>query len=182
MVTLAKIPVVWSGFVGGPGVSTFYTLTTGTPPVAAFRTFFDSIKTMLPSVARIQVPSTGVTVDSATGQTNGAWSAGVSAVVAGTGAAAYSAPTGAIVNWRTGVWTGGREMRGKTFIVPLDNGNYQNDGTLLSASVTTLQTAAGALIASAPDMKVYSRHYGAVAAISSASVPDKCVVLRSRRD
>ena len=182
MATLNQIRCTWSGVTGLPGISTFYA--TGDPSflIARLKTFFEAVKTSIPTGITIAYPSSGITVDTATGQANGAWSSTTTASTSCTATGTYQAPTGAVVNWKTGVYVNGRELRGKTFLVPLANGAFGSDGKLLSTNVTSFTTAAAAVPGGGNPLVVWSKTAAANAPVTSATVPAKVAVLRSRRD
>lgn len=86
-----------------------------------------------------------------------------------------------LVRWRTGVYNNGREIRGRTFIPGMCEGN-STDGAPTSGTVTQLQTAAGAILAaSGADLVVWSRK-GTFAPVAAGSPWNKWATLRSRRD
>src|SRR5450759_2662767 len=104
----------WTGFIGAPGVSTFYVIA-GTNANPFLHDFFDTIKAYLPQDVTIQVEATGDTLDYATGALVGAWSGTSVSPVVGTSANAYSAVTGALVRWGSATFLSGRRLRGHTF-------------------------------------------------------------------
>jgi hypothetical protein len=179
-----RVRVVWSGLGGLPGLSTFY-MDTATSDPTAIRTFFDAIKTQFPSPLTWQVENSGDKVNEINGEIVGSWAGPAQTVVSGISAAAYSAPSGAIVRWITGAVVDGRRPTGRTFLVPLLSSAYDSSGTLSSTAVTTIQGAATALV-SALALKVWHRPKagtgGQALVITSALVPDKAYVLRRRRD
>lgn len=99
-----------------------------------------------------------------------------------------------MVRWNTAGIVNSRRVRGRTFIVPVVNHVYAADGTLDTPDITTLQTAADAFIAaSGSTPQVWSRPFpgsandptprvGTAHNITTAVVPDKAVVLTTRRD
>jgi hypothetical protein len=109
-------------------------------------------------------------------------------VVNGGGSGAYSAPSGAVLHWLTGTVRNGRRLRGRTFIVPLANSNYEANGTLAAGTITAIQNAGLALMDEATTrLVVYGRPApnaadGVAALVTGARVPDMAAVLRSRRD
>lgn len=181
MTSLAKAQVLWTGFTGGPGVSTFY-FDAATPNVAALRTFFEAIKAQIASTVTLKYPASGLQIDSITGQPIGSWSSTPPADTVCSGAGAYSAAVGAVVNWRTGFYTGGRELRGKTFIVPLSAQVFTATGSIGSAAQLAIQNAGAALVTSATTMRIWSKSQGVAAQASTVSVPSMGAVLTSRRD
>lgn len=182
MASLCKIQISWTGISTGPGVSTFYLDNTGTPDLTPFKTFFEAIKTSIPAAVTIKYPSSGLRIDSFTGAATGTWAATAPADTVATGAGTYSAPVGAIINWRTGVYSAGRELRGKTFVVPLASVCFGGTGLLQGTTQTQLQNAAIALKNTAVTLVAFSKTHHDIAPVSTASVPLLAAVLRSRRD
>lgn len=181
MVALNQIRVTWSNLPGFPGVSTFYSVGDVTFAINKIQSFFDGLKARIPAPCVISYPTAGNVVDSGTGLATAAWTAAPSGATTCTGGGNYAAPVGAVVNWHTGLYVGGRELRGKTFIVPLTAGQFAPDGTLDPLTVTALQTQANGAIGGGNPLHVWGKTAGANAPVTAASVPDKAVVLRSRR-
>ena len=175
--------IAWSGFIGAPGVSTFYSLSAGSASQTAVRAFYNSIASALPSVVTVTFPSGGRIIDTDSHEAVGTWvDPSPPLPVTGTGGTGYAAPTGAVVNWLTGVFNAGRELRGKTFLVPLTNAAFDIQGNIASATLTQLRSAATTLVGAWTDMRIYSRSTGSIGAVTTATVPDFAAVLRSRRD
>lgn len=187
MSNIAKIPVSWTGGPGGPGVSVFYSDAAATIPTGALGTFFNAVKTLIPSPITWTIPNTGDIVDSSTGTLVGSWTQGTSTVVSASGSgSSYAAGSGAVVRWNTGGIVNGRRVRGRTFFVPVVGAIYSS-GRILGTQVAVFQAAANALVASSgPDLRIWHRptaHVGGSAhAVTAAFVPDLAAVLRSRRD
>lgn len=186
MVAIERIRCQWSGFTGSPGLTTFY-CTDALTLLPAARTFFNSIAALLPAAVQISFEPFGAQIEDSTGDLTGSWSTGSTpAVVQGALAGSYSAPSGMLVNWLTNAIVGGRFLRGKTFIVP--GPVSSTDGTPNSANVSTLQAAASVLASDLGGLRVWHRptvaapSSGSSAEVLSVNVPDKFVVLRSRRD
>src|SRR5674476_946106 len=115
-----------------------------------------------------------------------------------TGGDNYAAPVGMCVDWNTGVVMDLHRLRGRTFVVPCSGAQFDVDGSPLSTAVSGLQSAGDALIAADGNLMVWHRPRAAKAAdgsrpavtaraggyanVTTAHVPDKAVVLRSRRD
>ena len=186
----------WSGFSGAPGYTNLYFLNPEVPTLAIrnttagrVRTFFDTIKSYLPSAVTITFPTEMEELDTATGDLEGTLPIDTLTNVVGTVPGAFSSPTGACVSWSTGQIVNGRRLRGRTFLIPLGQTSYQTDGTLLDA-VRTGIVAAGTTLSSFQDNLVLAIWHrpapggsdGVAAQVGSASVTDKAAVLRSRRD
>lgn len=179
---LHKYQLVWKGMSGGPGVSTFYFDAASAIPHTAMTTFVNALKTSVAATVTVQFPGSGITIDDATGNAVGSWTAAAPADVAMTSAGSYSSPVGAVINWRTGVYAGGRELRGKTFVVPLAAATMTSGGILSAATQSGIAAAANALAGSAVPPRVFSRANHTSAPVASATVPTLPAVLTSRRD
>lgn len=167
-------------------------------------TFLSQIRNYFPIDVSFAIDASGDVIDPITGQATGGWSGGTPTGVQGSDVGVYAAPVGALVRWNTGQIRSGRRVRGRTFLVPFAGGQFQQDGTLSPSALAALQTAANALVTSAaPGMLVFQRprkatnawtdvhgkvhpakaaRVGEALAVTTATVPDKAVVLRSRRD
>lgn len=199
-VDVSRVRVVWSNFVGAPGVSTFYWGGDGVPNVGSLRTFFAALAAYLPNGVTVQVPSSGDILATGDGKAHGAWVTSNQAVVTGTDVNGYAGPVGALVRWQTDTFVGGRRLRGKTFIVPLANDWNGSNGHIHPGAVTAIQNAASALVtAGGGGWHIFARPFtpsaeqaasenppaartGSSAAITSAVVPNLTAVMRSRRD
>ena len=198
-----RVHVEWSGFPGGPGLSTFY-VTDGPTAVGPISSFFSSFSRDLPVDVHINVPASGDVLDPITGLISGVWAGGTPTPSAGADAAGYNAAGGAMIKWVTAGIVRGHRVRGRTFIVPLGGDLYQTDGTLDNGVRDGILLSATNLVAAlSPNLFVWSRprkatpqwtdvrgrvhaaklaSVGEVFPIIGAVVPDKSVVLRSRRD
>lgn len=193
MVAYNRVRVTWGNWSGAPGLSTFY-FGSSSIDMTALRTFWDAIKSNIPSGITIQVPNTGDQIQDTTGQISGVWGGGPSqSVVTCTGAGSYAGATGPVVEWLSSAVIAGHRPQGKTYLVP-GVGTFDSNGSLGTAVITQIQTAAQALItAYAGEMKVLSRPFvpptgstkpprpGVASTIIAARVPDLAAVLRSRR-
>jgi len=185
MTEIYRVRSGWTGFPGGPGVTTMYFLDVATA-VASVHTFFNDVSNRIPSDVTIQVENTGEILEDTTGDMTGAWSSDAVAGVNGVMSGKYAAPVGACVDWNTDTITAGRRLRGRTFLVPLGGDAFQTDGSIGAADLVVLQAAADALIAAqSASFVVWHRGTGSGGSnglVTSAKVPDLAAVLRSRRD
>lgn len=199
-----RVKIRWSGFTGAPGYTVLHyrdfdaagggggNVTAASAQGAADRasSFASQIRSLVPSIVTMAVENDVDVLEDTTGELVTSFGVTGALSFTGSGAGAFSAPVGAVVNWRTGGVRNGRRVRGRSFIVPLAAGAFGTDGQLLPASVTTLQTAATAAVnqTGTPDLGVYARPTavgatdGAWFVATSASVPRLGAVLRSRRD
>ena len=198
MTSLNRVRVGWSGFPGAPGVSTFYFLDVATA-VASLVTLFDSIKAAFPSDVTWRVESAGDVINDVNGDLTGAWGADPVSDVAGTASGAYSAPVGGMYGWDTSTILDGHRLKGKTFLVPLSAASYDGSGTLSSGCLAVLEPAGIEFLAEqSTSFVIWHRPRAAKAAdgsrkavtardgghglVTTSRVPDKSIVLRSRRD
>lgn len=198
MTSIARIRSVFTGFPGGPGVATMYSVNTATL-AASVRAFWQAIAGALPGDVHIQVEGFGDLLEDTTGALTGAWSTATPAIVNGTSGAPYMAPAGAVINWVSATILDGRRVRGRTFVVPIAGEAEQVDGSLSAGVLGTLSGAAsGLVIAEAGGFCIWHRpraakpadgsrpavtaRAGGHALVTSHSVPDLVAVLRSRRD
>ena len=185
--SLNRVLVAWDGTgVVGPGLSTFYYAGAMTGNPAALSTFFNAIKSVIPAGLTITVPSSGDVLDESTGELTGAWSQSGGSTIATTGTANFAQGVGARCVWNTANVHLGRRVRGSTFIVPLVSSAYDSGGLVGTTVVSTLQTAADALVTSTTSTwRIWSRPNDvgsfAVSAVTSATAPRKVSTLRSRR-
>jgi len=186
-----RIRTVFEGFQGTPWLSTSYfddTAGTAQQAATAVGTFWGAVDALMdnevqwrtePDVAQLQEGTGNLeTVHSTTPVTGaGALTTLMLPVV-----------SQALIRWRTGVIINGRELRGRTFVPGLGTASNDN-GILLAASQTTLQTAAAGLIA-APNSELVIWHRpttpggsdGQTASAVSSNVWGQFATMRSRRD
>lgn len=186
MANIRRYRVVWSGFTGSPGVSTFY-FSGSVDPAPDLHTLFNAISAAFPSQVRWDFPTQGDTISDSNGALVGAFASAGAAQVPGSGSNLYSSATGIEARWNTGVVIGKRRLLGKTFLVPADGAAY-GSGVIVSGLVTTLQTAFTAWHSSTAGAAQLVWHRpkagvgGSSSPVSSVTIPNKIVVLRSRRD
>ncbi len=195
---IARIRTVLTGFPGGPGVATMYSVNNATL-AASVRAFWLAAGSYMAGGVTIQVEGGGDLLESTTGVLTGAWSGATPAVVTSPNSGVYSAPSGAVVDWLSPTILDGRRVRGRTFVVPLIGSTYEGNGTLSPSTVTGLKAAGDNLvIAESGGLCVWHRprkaraangtipavtaRLGGHALITTCRVPDIAAVLRSRRD
>jgi hypothetical protein len=190
MAELTRIQVVTTGYTGAPGYTNLHFAgrlagTALTAAAAACRKFFDDAKTALPNVHVATVDPSAEYHDQAGPLTGVAAIPSPPAATQGTGGANYAGGSGAVIHWLTGFFHNGREVRGKTFLVPLSASVYSVDGTISGTNLPAIQAAANNLIATAGITLVVWQHstpgYNAIIPAVGASVPDRTAFLRSRR-
>ena len=180
--------VAWSGFLGAPGYSVFYA-EPGQAVMARIREFFEGIKSVIPAGITLTFPSSGKTIDAATGDQIGSWTGSAQQSVVGAASGVFSAASGAVVHWHTATLWRGRLIRGRTFLVPLSGLAYDVNGTLEPGALTLIQTVANGLVnTTSGHMVIWARPNplttrpekgGFKGSVISASVVDKVAVLKS---
>ena len=198
MAILNRVRVSLLGFAGAPGVGTFI-CQDPTSFRGPLNTLLADMAQFMPPVVSLAIEDSGDVFDSVTGVISGTWSAAHLAAHPGTGPAGYAGPTGFMTEWLTDVHLSGRRLRGRTFWVPSSSSIFDTDGTLTPGVVATITTTASAFLAGTlgnftiwqrPRLakpadgtrKAVTARSGGFGSPTSIRIPDKAVVLRSRRD
>lgn len=149
--------------------------------------FFDDISDYFPSALSWTIPSSGDSIEDASGAIDGFWSTTGGGTVQGTGGggAAFPNGVGLRVRWRTAGINNGRRVVGSTFLTSLLGSAFDTNGTIGSAALGAVQASADLLAASGA-LLIWSRPdpgstNGFSSAVTSAEVPDRVTALRSRR-
>jgi hypothetical protein len=189
-----RVTVRWSGGQIGSGFTNmFFTEGISTAQVAAdavrtfFRSCYNTTGAFLPLGVTIAFP-TGVDVlDPVTGVLITTIPVTNAGNTVGADSGKYSAPSGACVSWRTAGVVNGRVVKGRTFLVPIGLSAMDTDGTPLNSWLTTVSTAAAALIADPAEFVIWHRPAslalggGSVHPVLAQAVRDRSAVLTSRR-
>jgi len=190
-----ELVVQWSGALAGmPGYSKFRFIgelsgSQLTSAAANLSTFLGVVKTYIPSALTLTIsPSASWHADDGTLTAEVAIPTPPAAIV-GLGSGSVMAASGAMVRWLTGAINGGHKVEGRTYLVPLVVGAAQSDGTILDGTRLAIENAAKTFATSTPSPAVNSRANPAkpsrgnqTSSVTTASVPDKQVIMRSRRD
>lgn len=180
-----RVRTVFTGVQGSPWVNTaYFDQSTGTPgdAVTAVATFWGVVDGLIDNEVDWATQSDVETVDEDTGNVTA-----VTQVTPQTGTGAVSGDalpfaTQALIKWRTGLYIGGREVRGRWFIPGLTETACDN-GRLSSAAAATIQGAVNGYVASVGvDPVIWSRVHGVAPNIDTGTVWTEFAVLRSRRD
>lgn len=148
---------------------------------AAVRAFWQNIDDVMHNSVAYQVLPEVELVDNITGQVEGIETTDN---YAGTGQLATDPlpPTvQGLVRWRTGVYNNGREVRGRTFLPGMCEGN-SDAGAPTSGTVGVFNTAAGNLVGDPNSTLVVWSRKGLFADVVSGQAWTKWGSLRSRRD
>lgn len=199
MAEILRVTINWTGFVGAPGYTNLYfrDFTAGAVDqamadgaVAKTDVWVNAWLSSLPTTVTIGVDPTVEVIEETNGELQGFFTTVPEAPSIATAIGAYSAASGACVNWYTNGVRNGRRIRGRSFMVPLGGAGLQSDGTIDQTKLTALRTATNTFISAtgSGDLGVWSRPTpgepdgGVWYVVTSATIPDKVAVLRSRRD
>lgn len=184
MTTLRRATTVWTGLPGMPGYTTLYCDSSNATPsdfTDGIGEFLTEIKTdFISQDVTATVLDEVQTVDSTNGQITGVDSGGGNKVF--TGALTQDSlplSTQLLLQFRTGAFFGGRELRGRMFIPGLCEPS-STDGTVDPDTVSGIQGPADTLFSVL--LAVYSPTKHQWASVNSVTVWDQWAVLRSRRD
>lgn len=195
---MIKVVSVWSGWQGAPGFTNFYFSPDAiqdnlhvTNVQARVKAFWSAVSTCIPSGITITIAQDSQIIDSATGVINDTISAtAAQTTTAGAGPANFAAVAGACIIWRTATFINSRQLKGKTFVVPMANSAYDTDGTILAGRLADLRAAANGLGlpgAFPIEERLVAWHRpvggtgGTCTTVSSTSVNDRVAYLKSRR-
>lgn len=184
---MLRVRINWTGpTVVGGGLSTHYftgddTQTGANNAAAALNTFWDAICLQLGNATAWSLDPIVAVLDvngEQTGQFTVAAQSGAGALTA-----TYEAiATNGLIQWRTGAFVGGRQIRGRTFITGITQANVSG-GAPHSNIITAVNNASAALVADAnTTLAVWSKKNALTASVSSGTMWTKYAVLRSRRD
>ena len=175
----------WNG--AAPGA---FTTADGTAATAAVRALLVGCQGILHTSVGMQVQAAVEVIEATTGALTGIVASTPVALVTGTSTGTINVATGPIIQWFTSTVVGRRLLRGRTFLTPSGGGAITAAGQLSPAQQTAGLAAAATYIASAPAQPViwhrpipYATGTNGVAGvITTAQMPVKFAVLRSRRD
>lgn len=186
MTSVFRVRTDITGGSGGAELGTLFfqdngVLTAQNAATAAY-TFWNSIKAYIHPSVSLQVEPLVTSVDVVTNQPVGGTSTTTSAVV-GTGSTdPLPWATQGVLQLQTGVYIGGRELRGRLFLP----GPGEGDNTLgvpVAGYKTAINTAAATLIADPnSELVIYSRTKHTFNRVNSGVVWNKWGYLSSRRD
>ena len=188
MSVISRHTITWSGFIGAPGYSNFYTVANDDPGFhTALNTWKSTWAANLPDDVVLTLEAEVVQIEDTTGELVGAFSIGSDTSTQGANTGGYSAASGVVVNWPTAGIVAGRRVRGRTFMVPISGGAYQTNGTIDENALSFMRTSTAAfLLAVEGEFCIWSRPRPALPGshhlVTSWGIPDKVAVLRSRRD
>lgn len=175
-----------TGGPGGPYLSQMYFSegggATAQQAATAVRNFWDSLKAWITDPMIMTVEPEVVLFDAGTQLPTGVVVTTTSPVSATSSSAESPAATQGLISWRTGVYVGSREIRGRTFVPGVPQSSL-GDGIPGGAYVAALNTSAAALIADTNSvLAINSPSKHNAANVVSGTAWNQFAVLRSRRD
>lgn len=187
MATLERVRTVFTGVAGTPWYSNMY-FDNGVGEAGLYvefvLDFWTTVANSIYSSVDFVVEDAVVIIEDTTGEIVGAGTGEGGGGSGQSGMDPVPYATQLQINWLTGVYLGGRQLRGKTYVPGLTESSYTL-GLVSAGARTIVQGAADELIGSGGAngaFRVYSPTRGTSAVIDSATIPNKPAVLRSRRD
>ena len=195
--SIIRVRTELSGFAGAPGLMTqYFSPAVAVPNQAISQLAVDRVRDALTAGAQLfpaaltwRVQGQADVLDEATGQLVDSFNVterNGTGGVAGTNFGPL--PVGACVTWLTASFKAGRRVAGRTFLVPLTNTAFEQNGTLAAAALTNVGLFADSMNnAGATDLVfvVWSRPVlgagGSKHGVVGHRTADKAAVLRSRR-
>lgn len=190
---LTRVRFDWSGFQGAPGYTNLYTggvqdSATVSAFAAGIAALFTAAKPFLPADVILTCEPEATLIDSGTGKPAGTVVITPPSPVQGAGTGNYSGAAGWGIDWLTGVYDNGRQVRGRTFFVPGAQSAFTSAGAVAPLVISTMATAITTFLGGpGASLSVFSRPTakrltGMATIVTSGVVASKSFVLRTRRD
>jgi len=190
MAVIYQVRTVLSGFVGAPGYNQMYFFG-GDPDagdadlaVGHVCDFWEAVGQAMPQITSWSVQPDVDVLNPASGALIEILATTPTAQVAHGPSGNYAGGVGACATWLTAAVHGSKQLKGRTFIVPMAGAAYDSDGTLGSGTLASLRAAATTLAAVA-NFGVWGRPIsgagGAWSAATGGTVRDQVSYLSSRR-
>lgn len=199
--SLVRVQTLWTGVAGSPYYTNLYALgplttNNGNDLATAWRTFLNSLASVLTLGMTAQIDTELLEFDETTGTVTGAGSTSQAAVNF-TGAGERLPPANQLLlRWGTAGIVHNRRVRGRTFIPGIREADNDGNGAPAASITTPVASAAGALLTTMSGrMRVWAQPFeqdppnpnnpnrpGSAHAITGHSLAPFFAVLRSRRD
>jgi|SRR5664279_3718602 len=182
---IRKVVVHWNNTPAPNAVNVWYAFDSGGAFTADLRAWYAAFSSYIPSGVTVTFPTSGEVLADDTAAVSGVWSESAVSTVTGTAGGAYASGTGACFVWNTGVWNKRREIRGRTFMVPLA-GMVDTDGSLSTGFASAAATATATFLGAATgSLCVWHRPVsflgGNAVLTTSYALHDRPAFLNSRR-
>jgi hypothetical protein len=187
MTSIVRIRAIVTGVAGSPAYMTFYFNGDGSAAEAdndAVGVFMAQVDASMSTSANWRTDSVAALIDSTNGSILSLISVTPNTGTGSDGSSLLPPATQLLLQWRTGVFQDGREIRGRLNIPYLTEGSNDAGGVASASLTSNVQDAADDLVAGvgSDQLVVWSRKSGAVPNVDTATVSNIWAVLRSRRD
>ncbi|HKY46314.1 MAG TPA: hypothetical protein VJM50_24690 [Pyrinomonadaceae bacterium] len=181
-----RVRVVFTGSVGSPHYAIHHFVGSGSSAEA--QTAVDNCSTLWSAVDAFQTSGqlwatdpVVFDVDPVTGNTIGTFTTAPASGIGAIGGDALPPASQMLIHWRTGVYIGGREVRGKTFVPGLTEAANESGGRPVATTVTGIKNAADAMnaLTSVP-LGIWSRTNGVIHPVAQVQVPTTWYTQRRR--
>lgn len=180
----ARLTIVSTGFNGAPAYNTFHGICADDTDI---ENWVDTVELLWSNLASNLANGTTATFDGvveryavSTGQTTSIFTASPWTKTGTWGTNKAPGGTCALLQWRTGTYTNGRELRGRSYISGI--GDFGNASGTVGSSELSDMTNAATTYASGSLSAIYSRTNAEEASISSGVCWSQFALMRSRRD
>lgn len=186
MALLHRVRVSLTGLSTGPGLSTFYFAEgSGSAAAAAIavKNFLNAIRSRVNDGGSMMIEGDVALIEATTGEVVGVNQVTQDTVTGADGGEALPLATQGLLQLRTGVYVGGRELRGRLYIPAPTEGMNTVNGVPDAIYTGQIAAAGNALILDGgSDWVVYSRKHAAFSSVAACTGWSKWAVLRTRRD
>lgn len=184
---MLRVRAVWTGVAGTPWYTNLYFDGSGSVDAQAaaenVHTFLSGAAFQFQNGIRIDVEAFVAVVDPVSGDVTGGFTVDPGDTIAGQLVDEVLPPaTQSLTTFKTPVYVGGRNIQGKCFLGGYTEAGNSSPGVFRDSYRASLVEAWNDLLATGPDLVVWSRKNGQFAPVSSVIVQSKWAVLRSRRD
>lgn len=191
MPEVGKVITQLNGFTGGPGYSSHHFFGDPMSPstcqdaVDDVGAFWNGMWGQMATGSSFSIQPDVHVFDEVTGALIRVETTTPPSQTASTAAGVYAAGVGAVATWTTATVHGSKQLKGRTFLVPLNAGAYEANGTIMGVALTPMRAAAATLAAVA-NFGVWGRPIdgagGNWGSATGGTVRDHIAWLSSRRD
>ena len=180
---MKRIRTSLTGIDGAPWLSTMFFGDTPTAQecVDHVADFWGIVEDLMVTAVAWSVDPFVATVDPVSGEITGATTVDGANGQGSAGGEVLPPATQMLVRWGTGIYTSGRELRGRTFVPGLTSSANDNgfvEPTTLPGHITDLET----WLSTGPPLLIWSRAHGVTAPVAGVDIWNRFAILRSRRD
>lgn len=184
---MLRVRAIWSGVAGTPWYTNLYFDGTGSADAQAaadaVHVFLTGFSFQFSNQTGVAIDSFVAVVDPVSGDVTGGHTVDPGDSISGqeTGQLLPKA-TQSLSTLNTPIYVAGRNIKGRCFLPGYTEAANDGSGVMISTYATGLQAEWATLVATGPDLVVWSRKNGLAAPVSNVTVSQKWAVLKSRRD